>query len=64
MKLRELRWAAGLTQAETAKRSGLGLRLYQRYESGEVSISRVEFKKIVDLSRVLGCPLEKLIDWE
>jgi transcriptional regulator with XRE-family HTH domain len=59
--LRQLRERSGLTQEELARRSGIPLRTYQRWETGE-SFARPSIPQIKALCRVLNIPIEDLPD--
>lgn len=60
-RLRQLREKAGLTQEELARRCGIPLRTYQRWESGE-SPARPNIPQIKALCRELQIPIEELPD--
>jgi transcriptional regulator with XRE-family HTH domain len=49
LKLRELRQYRGLSQAEVAKQSGLGVKTLSSFETGE----RIQSMKLVQLQRLL-----------
>jgi transcriptional regulator with XRE-family HTH domain len=59
--LRQLRERAGLTQEELARRSGIPLRTYQRWETGETA-ARPSIRQIKALCRELNIPVEDLPD--
>ena len=59
--LRQLRERTGLTQEELARRSGIPLRTYQRWETGETA-ARPSIPQIKALCRELKIPIEDLPD--
>lgn len=60
--LKRIRSICGLTQAELAKRSGVGLRSIQMYEQRNKNINKASVETVYRLSRVLGCAMEDLIE--
>lgn len=60
-KLIALRKASGLTQKEASEAVNMDLRLYQRYESGEVSLKKATAEKVLAISKVFGVTVEELI---
>lgn len=59
--LRQLREHAGLTQEELARRCGIPVRTYQRWETGETA-ARPSVKQVKALCRELKIPIEDLPD--
>lgn len=59
--LRQLRQRAGLTQEELARRCGIPVRTYQRWETGETE-ARPSVRQIKALCRELKIPIEALPD--
>ena len=59
--LRQLRERAGLTQEELARRCGIPVRTYQRWETGETA-ARPSVKQVKALCRELKIPIEDLPD--
>ncbi len=59
--LKELREKAGLTQAELAKRSGVGLRFVREVEQGKAT---VRMDKVNQVLALFGCHLEAVKDRE
>ena len=57
--LKKLRERIGLTQQELAKRCGIGLRTYVRWETGE-TVARPTIPQIKALCRELNIPIEDL----
>lgn len=62
MKLKDKRTAAGLSQSELAKATGVNVRLIQDYEQGHKNINRAAAETIYKFSKVLGCTMEELIE--
>jgi len=60
--LKRIRTTYGCTQAELARRSGVGLRSIQMYEQRNKDINRASVESIYRLSKVLGCTVEDLIE--
>lgn len=60
--LKRIRTAYGCTQAELAKRSGVGLRSIQMYEQRNKDINRASVEAVYRLAKVLGCSIEDLIE--
>ena len=60
--LKRIRTTYGCTQAELARRSGVGLRSIQMYEQRNKDINRASVEAIYRLSKVLGCTVEDLIE--
>jgi putative transcriptional regulator len=59
--LKQLRDRAGLTQEELARRCGVPLRTYQRWEAGE-TVARPTVPQVKALCRELEIPIEELPD--
>ena len=60
-KLIALRQAAGLTQQELADAASINIRLYQRYEAGDVPLSRAAAETVLAIAKALGVSVEDLI---
>ena len=60
--LKRIRTSYGCTQAELARRSGVGLRSIQMYEQRNKDINHASVEAIYRLSKVLGCTVEDLIE--
>ena len=60
-KLKLLRKASGLTQAQLAHLSETSLRSIQSYEQRYLDISKAETRTISNIAKVLGCTIEDLI---
>lgn len=60
--LKRIRTTYGCTQAELARRSGVGLRSIQMYEQRNKDINRASVESLYRLSKVLGCSIEDLIE--
>ncbi len=61
-RLKRIRSAHGLSQAQLAERSGVGLRSIQMYEQRNKDINRAEAGSLLKLSRTLGCEMEDLME--
>lgn len=59
--LKELREKSELTQQQLAARAGIGLRLLQKYESGERNLDGAKLHTLLKLRQALGCYLSDLI---
>lgn len=62
--LREMRIAAGLSQAELARISGVNYRSLQDYEQGHKSLASAKGETILRISSALGCSMNDLMDIE
>lgn len=60
--LKRIRMLGSCTQAELAKRSGVGLRSSQMYEQRNKNINKASAETLYRLSKVLGCTMEDLIE--
>ena len=60
--LKQIRITYGFTQAELAKRSGVGLRSIQMYEQRNKNINKASVETIYAIAKVLGCTVEDLIE--
>lgn len=60
--LKRQRKAAGLTQQELARRSGVKLRMIQAYEQNYQDITKAEVGSILRLARTLSCHVEDLME--
>ena len=61
-KLRKVRDAAGLSQSELAKKSGVSLRSIQMYEQRQNDIDKAQGHTLYKLSVALGCDIEDLLE--
>ena len=61
-KVRELRKKCGMTQAELAKKAGLGLKTITNYESGSTYPQNREV--YATLAEILGCEADYLRIWQ
>ena len=61
LSLKECRKNAGLTQQALADRSTVSLRMIRAYEQGTQDLSRAEASTLVRLSKVLHCPIARLL---
>ena len=59
--LTRFRKAAGLSQSELARRSGINIRAIQSYEQKKRDINKAQFRVVMDLAATLDCePVELL----
>lgn len=63
-KLQEQRAAAGLTRQKLSEKSGVNVRLIERYEQGERDINGAKLKTLLRLCASLGCELKDIVDDE
>lgn len=61
-KLKELRKAAGLSQAELAERSGMKQQHISAYEKGINGIRNMSYEKAKAIAKALNCKMEDLDD--
>lgn len=61
-RLGTLRAAAGLTQAQLAERSEVGLRSIQMYEQRRKDINKAQAVTVYSLAQVLGCDMSDLLE--
>ena len=59
--LKELRKICGMTQKELAEKSGVNIRMIQKYESGEYSLNNMTAKTADVISHALGCSIDELV---
>lgn len=57
-----LRLQRGLTQAELARRCGIGKRTVERYDQG--AVKNPPIRQLLSLAQTLGCDLDDLIEDE
>ncbi|MBQ4650404.1 MAG: helix-turn-helix transcriptional regulator [Firmicutes bacterium] len=62
--LKRIRHLYGCTQAELAERSGVSLRSIQMYEQRNKNINKASADTVYRLAKVLGCPIEDLLERE
>lgn len=60
--LKRIRTAYGCSQAELAKKSGVGLRSIQMYEQRNKDINKANADTVYRIAKVLGCSMEDLIE--
>ncbi len=53
---------AGLTQKQLAERSGVNLKMIQKYETGEKDINHARAITIWRLAFALGCPMTHILE--
>lgn len=62
VKLKVIREARGLSQAELSKLSGVNLRSIQLYEQKVNDIDKAQAQTLYKLTRVLGCNIEDILE--
>ncbi|MGN0506798.1 MAG: helix-turn-helix domain-containing protein [Lachnospiraceae bacterium] len=60
--LKRIRMAAGYSQSELARDSGVNIRQIQMYEQEQRDINKAQAETLLRLSRVLGCKVEDLME--
>lgn len=61
-KLKRIRLARGISQKELAERSGVDIRSIQMYEQRRNDINKARAETLLNLSKVLGCTIEELLE--
>ena len=61
--LKRIREAAGLSQSQLAKQSGVNLRNIQMYEQRQNDISKAQSDILYRLAKTLGCSMEDLLEY-
>lgn len=61
MTLKERRIKRGLTQSELAQKTGLSVRLIQKYEQNAQDLNRVYAISLYKLAKALECSYEDLL---
>jgi transcriptional regulator with XRE-family HTH domain len=61
-RLKQMREAAGITQAELAKRTGISVRVIQNYEQGARPLNGARAITVKHIADALGCRMEDLIE--
>lgn len=61
MGLKQIREAAGLSQSQLAKKSGVNVRMIQHYEQGTKDISKAAAIAVIQLSDALGVDVREII---
>lgn len=61
MTLKERRIKRGLTQSELAQKTGLSIRLIQKYEQNAQDLNKVYAITIYKLAKALDCAYEDLL---
>lgn len=62
MTLKERRIKRGLTQSELAQKTGLSIRLIQKYEQNAQDLNKVYAITIYKLAKALSCSYEDLLN--
>jgi len=63
-KLKQIREAAGMSQSELAKASGISVRVLQNYEQGTRPLNGARAITVYHIATALGCTVEDLINTE
>lgn len=63
-KLQEKRKAAGMSQSQLAKASGVGLQVLQQYEQGTRKIDGARLETLLKFSIALNCSISEIIEGE
>lgn len=61
MTVKELRAAAGLTQAQLAEAAGINVRQIQKIECGEINVLNITLGNAAKLAAALGVKVEDLL---
>jgi DNA-binding Xre family transcriptional regulator len=61
--LKTIRTVSGLSQSELAKESGVELRSIQMYEQRKNDINKAQVETLLKLSKVLGCDITDLLEY-
>lgn len=59
--MKELRQAAGLTQAQLAEKSGVNVRMVQYYENGFKDLRKAAFETGLKIAEALSCDPRELL---
>lgn len=59
--LKEIREKKNLTQAQLSEKSGVNLRMIQKYEQGDRDISGAKVKTAIALAEALECSIYDII---
>jgi len=62
MALKDLRQAAGMTQAALAEKSGVNIRQIRKIELGEIKIRNITLQNAARLAGALGVSIEALLE--
>lgn len=62
MGLKQLRKAAGLTQVQLAKRTGIARTIISSYETGRRDVNNMTLENALRISRALNCHPSDLTD--
>lgn len=61
-KLKQTREAAGITQAELAKLTGISVRVIQNYEQGTRPLNGARAITVYQIAKALNCTIEDLLE--
>lgn len=62
MALKDMRQAAGMTQAALAEKSGVNIRQIRKIELGEIKIRNITLQNAARLAGALGVSIETLLE--
>lgn len=62
MNLQDIRKANNLSQSKLSDKSGVNLRMIQKYESGEKDINKAQAITLHLLAQALDCTIEDLLE--
>lgn len=62
MALKDLRQAAGMTQAALAEKSGVNIRQIRKIELGEIKIGNITLQNAARFAGALGVSIETLLE--
>lgn len=60
--LKQIREAAGITQAELAKLTGISVRVIQNYEQGTRPLNGARAITVYQIAKALNCTVEDLLE--
>lgn len=60
--LRDRRIGQALTQKQLSEKSGVNLRMVQKYENGEKDINKAQAITLYQLAQALDCTIEDLLE--
>lgn len=63
-KLQKRRVAAGMSQDELARKSGVALRAIRGYEQRQNALEKAKFETVCDLACAMGCQIEDIMENE
>lgn len=60
--LKKIREAQNITQADLAKKSGVNIRMIQKYEQGDRNINKAQGETLLSLAKTLKCNIENILE--